>query len=73
MRFDEDHVHFVMIVTCKYAIAKMMEDLQNRSALLLIDKFDFLKKCMGGANLLVSSYFVNSVGIDKSIVANYIK
>ena len=44
MGFDEDHMHFVMGIPPKYAIADVMGELNPRSALLLREKFDFLKK-----------------------------
>ena len=44
MGFDEDHRHSVMGFQSKYAIAEVMSELKNQSALLLREKFDFLKK-----------------------------
>ena len=44
MDFDEDHRHAVMGFQPKYAIAEVMSELKNQSALLLREKFDFLKK-----------------------------
>ena len=44
MGFDEDHAHFVIGIPPKYAIADVMGELKTRSASLLREKFDFLKK-----------------------------
>ena len=44
MGFDEDHMHFVIGIPPKYAIADVMCELKTRSASLLREKFDFLKK-----------------------------
>ena len=62
MGFDEDHAHFVIGIPPKYAIADVMGELKNRSASLIRDKF-----------VWSPGYFVSSVGINKSIVMNYVK
>ena len=74
MGFDEDHANFVIGISPKYAIADVMGELKNRSASLLREKFDFLKKVYWKENVVWShGYFVSSVGINKSIVMNYVK
>ena len=74
MGFDEDHANFVIGIPPKYAIADVMGELKNRSASLLREKFDFLKKVYWKENVVWSpGYFVSSVGINKSIVMNYVK
>ena len=74
MVFDEDHAHFVIGILPKYAIADVMGELKNRSASLLREKFDFLKKVYWKEKVVWSpGYFVSSVGINKLVVMNYVK
>ena len=47
MGFHRGHIHFVMVVPPKYTVADIMGELKSRSALLLREKFDFLKKFIG--------------------------
>ena len=69
MGFDEDHMHFVMGIPPKYAIAEVVGELNQRSALLLREKVDFLKKVYWKEKVFWSlGYFVSSVGINKSML-----
>ena len=69
MGFDRDHVHFVFVVPPKYAVADIMGELKSRSAAILREKFDFLKKVYWRENVVWSpGYFVSSVGIDEAII-----
>ena len=64
----------VIEILPKYAIAGVISELKNRSASLLREKFDFLKKVYWEGQIVGSpGYFVSSVGIDKATVMNYVK
>ena len=74
MGFDRDHVHFLMVVPPKYAVADIIGELKSRSASILREKFDFLKKVYWRENVVWSpGYFVSSVGIDEAIIKHYVK
>ena len=74
MGFDEDHANFVIGIPPKYAIADVMGELKNRSASLLREKFDFLKKVYWNENIVWSpGYFVSSVGINEAIIQHYVE
>ena len=72
--FDQDHLHMVMIIPPKYAIASVMGKLKGQSASLLRQKFDFLEKVYWKENIVWSpGYFVSSVGLDEQTVKNYVR
>ena len=63
-----------MVVPPKYAVADIIGELKSRSASILREKFDFLKKVYWRENVVWSpGYFVSSVGIDKAIIKHYVE
>ncbi len=51
-----------------------MGELKSRSASILREKFDFLKKVYWPENGVWSlGYFVSSVGIDEAIIKHYVE
>ena len=51
-----------------------MGELKSRSAAILREKFDFLKKVYWRENVVWSpGYFVSSVGIDEAIIKHYVE
>ena len=64
--FDEDHVHFVMIIPPKYSISSVVAQLKSQSASMLRKKFQWLQRVYWKENIVWSpGYFVSSVGIDE--------
>ena len=63
--FDGDHVHMVMVIPPKYAIADVMGKLKSQSASGLRQGFPWLAKVYWKENIVWSpGYFVSSIGID---------
>lgn len=72
--FDEDHLHMVMAIPPKYAIASVMGSLKSQSASHLRAKFPWLRKVYWKENLVWSpGYFVSSVGLDEHTIKNYVE
>jgi putative transposase len=72
--FDNDHLHMVMVIPPKYAIAEVMGTLKSQSASYLRKKFPFLSQVYWKENVVWSpGYFVSSVGIDEQTIKNYVK
>jgi len=72
--FDKDHLHMVMVIPPKYAIAEVMGTLKSQSASYLRKKFPFLSKVYWKENVVWSpGYFVSSVGIDEQTIRNYVQ
>ena len=72
--FDQDHLHMVMVIPPKYAIADVMGQLKSQSANHLRDRFPWLKKVYWKENIVWSpGYFVSSVGVNEQVIQNYVK
>ena len=72
--FDKDHLHMVMAIPPKYAVATVMGQLKSQSASYLRTKFPFLHKVYWKENIVWSpGYFVSSVGIDEETIRNYVE
>lgn len=71
--FDLDHLHMVMVIPPKYAIASVMGTLKSQSAGYLRAKYPWIKKVYWKENIVWSpGYFVSSVGIDEETIRNYV-
>ena len=72
--FDKDHLHMVMVIPPKYAVAEVMATLKSQSASYLRKKFPFLGRVYWKENIVWSpGYFVSSVGIDEQTIKNYVQ
>jgi len=72
--FDQDHLHMVMVIPPKYAIADVMGIMKSQSASVLRKKFDFLSKVYWKENIVWSpGYFVSSVGVDEQVIRRYVE
>ena len=72
--FDEDHLHMVMVIPPKYAVAAVIEQLKSQSASYLRTRFPFLHKVYWNENIVWSpGYFVSSVGLDEQTIRNYVE
>lgn len=72
--FDRDHLHMVMVIPPKYAIADVMGQLKSQSSSYLRKKFGFLAKAYWKENIVWSpGYFVSSVGIDEDVIRHYVE
>ncbi|USO05942.1 MAG: IS200/IS605 family transposase [Rhodospirillales bacterium] len=72
--FDQDHLHMVMVIPPKYAIASVMGTMKSQSASALHKRFDFLAKVYWKENIVWSpGYFVSSVGVDEHVIRRYVE
>src|SRR5258708_5717177 len=72
--FDEDHLHIVMVIPPKYAIASVMGTLKNQSASYMRKKFPWLEKVYWKESIVWSpGYFVSSESADEQTIQNYVK
>ena len=72
--FDHDHLHMVMMIPPKYAIADVMAQLKAQSASRLRTKFPWLAKVYWKENIVWSpGYFASSVGVDEATIRHYVE
>ena len=72
--FDQDHLHMVMEIPPKYAIADIMGELKSKSSSVMRKKFDWLSKVYWKENIMWSpGYFVSSVGVDEKVIKKYVE
>ena len=75
--FDEtqpDHIHIVMQIPPKYAVAAVVAQLKSQSASILRKKFEWLSKVYWKENIVWSpGYFASSVGVDELIIKRYVE
>ena len=72
--FDGDHLHMLMVIPPKYAVAEVMGRLKSQSASRLRKKFAWLEKVYWKENIVWSpGYFVSSVGVDEQTIKNYVE
>jgi len=69
-----DHVHMVLVIPPRYAVAKVVETIKSRTAKKMRKKFEWLDKVYWGTRSLWSvGYFVSTVGINESIIRKYVR
>lgn len=72
--FDGDHLHMVMVIPPKYAIADVMGRLKSQSSSRMRRKFDWLAKVYWNENIMWSpGYFISSVGVDEETIKRYVE
>ena len=69
-----DHIHSVMIIPPRYAVAEVVKQIKGVTAKELRKKFDWLKKVYWKEGVVWSpGYFVSTVGIDEKVIIAYIQ
>jgi putative transposase len=67
-----DHVHMYMKIPPKESVSGFVGFLKGKSALMIFDRFPEMRKG-NGRHFWAKGYFVSTIGIDKDVIANYIK
>ena len=69
-----DRVHMVVVIPPKYAVSKVVETIKSRIEKKMRKKFEWLDKVYWGTRSLWSvGYFVSTVGINETIIRQYVK
>lgn len=74
LNIQPEHVHILIIIPPKYAVAKVVEILKSRTTKIVRAQIQWLDKLYYDTPSLWSvGYFVSTVGIDEKVIQNYVK
>ena len=68
-----DHVHILISIPPKYAVASVVGYIKGKSAIHLARNFMGRRKNFVGQSFWARGYFVSTVGLDEALVREYIK
>ena len=68
-----DHVHMLLIVPPKYAVAQVIGFLKGKSAIHIARTYGGRKQNFTGQHFWARGYFVSTVGKDEKMISEYIR
>ena len=68
-----DHVHMLMSISPKYAVAKVVGFVKGKSAIHIARVFSGRRRNFSGQQFWARGYYVSTVGKDEQAVREYIK
>ena len=68
-----DHIHMLLEIPPKYSISEFMGQLKSKSTLMIFDRHANLKYKYGSRSFLCRRYYVDTVGRNKKVIAEYIR
>jgi len=69
-----DHIHLLVSFPPKFSVARVVQIIKQNTGKALKEKFDFLKeRYYGGGGVWSVGYFVSTVGLDESMIKNYLR
>ena len=68
-----DHVHMLVSIPPKYSVSQFMGYLKGKSSLMIFDRHANLKYKYGSRNFWARGYYVDTVGRNKKVIAEYIR
>ncbi len=68
-----DHVHLVLCIPPRIAIADVMRFIKSRSGKRLRERFGYILKTIKKAGIWSRGYFVSSVGINEKVIRDYVR
>jgi len=69
----QDHVHMLIRIPSKYAVAEIVGYLKGKSAIAVARKFSGRKRNFNGESFWARGYSVSTVGYDQENIRAYIK
>lgn len=74
LNVQADHVHLMMVIPPRLAVAKVVEIIKSLSAKRVRGEIQWLDKLYWGtSSLWTVGYFASTVGIDEEIIRRYVK
>ena len=68
-----DHIHMLVSIPPHISIAQFMGFLKGKSTLMIFDRHAHLKYKYGSRSFWCRGYYVDTVGRNKKVIADYIK
>lgn len=68
-----DHIHMLVSIPPSMSVADFMGYLKGKSALLIFDRYVNLKYRYGNCHFWCRGYYVDTVGRNKKVIAEYIR
>ena len=68
-----DHIHMLVEIPPKIAVSSFMGYLKGKSTLMIFDRHANLKYKYGNRHFWCGGYYVDTVGRNKKVIAEYIK
>ena len=69
-----DHIHMVIIIPPRIAVASVIQYLKTQSAKILKQKFPFMQRLVWGRPGIWSvGYCVSTVGMNEKVILNYVR
>ena len=68
-----DHVHMLLAIPPKYSVASVMGYLKGKSSLMIFDRHANLRYKYGNRQFWCKGYYVDTVGRNKKVIAEYIR
>ena len=68
-----DQIHMLVSIPPKYSVSSIMGYLKGKSSLMIFDRHANLKYKYGSRNFWCRGYYVDTVGRNKKVIADYIR
>ena len=68
-----DHVHMLISIPPKYSVSQIMGYLKGKSSLMIFDRHANIKYKYGSRSFWCRGYYVDTVGRNKKVIAEYIR
>ena len=69
----KDHIHMLISIPPKYSVSQIMGYLKGKSSLMIFEKYANMKYKYGNRHLWCRVYYVDTVGRNKKVIAEYIR
>ena len=69
----KDHIHMLISVPPKYSISQIMGYLKGKGSLMIFEKYANLKYKYGNRHFWCRGFYVDTVGRNKKVIAEYIR
>ena len=68
-----NHIHMLLSIPPKYSVLQIMGYLKGKSSLMIFDRHANLKYKYGNRQFWCKGYYVDTVGRNKKVIAEYIR